>query len=161
MTGSIDARAVDVIPLRTGTRVVWETLRELRGTFSGWHIWYSTWSASWNAHRKGQEPYFGPVPDGAPVFMVSAPTAPQLVALLEWQTLGDMTREFPDWQIGRTDAGWWYGTARAQHGVRLIQSVAAAPLGETIRALTLRQNRDSAKARPLDVTSLDVTDSLT
>jgi hypothetical protein len=29
------------------------------------------------------------VPEGVPVFMVSASSAPQLIALLEWQTLVD------------------------------------------------------------------------
>jgi hypothetical protein len=89
MSDSTDVQATNVIPLRTAARVVWETSRKLRGSFPGWHIWYSTWSASWNAHRKGHEPYFGPVPEGVPVFMVSASSAPQLIALLEWQTLVD------------------------------------------------------------------------
>ena len=139
MTGSTDIQAINVIPLQTAARAVWETSSELRSSYPGWHIWYSTWSASWNAYRKGQEPYFGPVPDGAPVFMVSASSVPQLVALLEWQTLGDLRREFPGWQIGRTDSGCWYAMTRGQRSVRLIQGLAAAPFGETMRALTRRQ----------------------
>ena len=72
MTGSPQDQAVDVIPLRTPARVVWETLSGIRASFPGWHVWHSIDSATWNAHRKGQEPYFGPVPDGEPVFMVSS-----------------------------------------------------------------------------------------
>jgi hypothetical protein len=144
MTSSTDVQASNVIPLRTAARVVWETSRELRGSFSGWHIWYSTWSAKWNAHRKGQEPYFGPVPDEAPVFMVSASSAPQLENLLEWQTLGDLRREFPGWRIGRTHSGCWYAMTRSQHSVRLVQRPALVLLIEMLRALT-RYERLSAR----------------
>jgi hypothetical protein len=142
MTGSPQDQAVDVIPLRTAARMVWETLREIRASFPGWHVWHSIDSATWNAHRKGQEPYFGPVPDGEPVFMVSSSSAAYLVALLEAQTLSDMAREFPGWRIRRTGSGGWCASVRGQCGFRLIQGPTARPLKETLRALA--QHRQSA-----------------
>ncbi len=136
MTDNPDTEAVNVVvPLRTPARAAWEASRELCRSFSGWHIWYSVWSASWNAHRKEQEPYFGHVSDGAPLFMVSASSATQLAASLEWQTLGDMAREFPAWRFGRTDSGGWYALNRGQCSVRVVQASVPASLVETVRAL--------------------------
>jgi hypothetical protein len=143
MTEGADVPAVNVVPLRTPARIVWEALGEIRASFPGWHVWHTADSATWNAHRKGQEPYFGPLPEGAPVFMVSASRASQLVALLECQTLGDMTREFSGWRIGRTATGSWYALTRGRYGVRLVQGQDAAPLEETVRALTRHCRRDS------------------
>ena len=142
MTGSPQDQAVDVIPLRTPARVVWETLSGIRASFPDWHVWHSIGSATWNAHRKGQEPYFGPVPDGEPVFMVSSSSAAYLVALLEAQTLSDMVREFPAWRIRRTGSGGWCASVRGQCGFRLIQGSTERPLRETLRALA--QHRQSA-----------------
>jgi hypothetical protein len=135
MTEIADAQAVNVVSLPTPARIVWESLRGIRASFPGWHVWCTADSATWNAHREGREPFFGPLPDGAPVFMVSASTAAQLVALLERQTLGDMTREFPTWRIGRTDSGNWYALSHGRCGVRLVQGRDAALLRETVRAL--------------------------
>jgi hypothetical protein len=144
MTGSPQDHAVDVIPLRTPARVVWETLSAIRASFPDWHVWHSINSATWNAHRKGQDPYFGPVPDGEPVFMVSSSSAAYLVALLEAQTLSDMAREFPGWRIRRTGSGGWCASVRGQCGFRLIQGSAERPLRETLRALA--QHRQSARS---------------
>jgi hypothetical protein len=135
MTESSDVRAVNVVPLRTPARIAWETLRQIRASFPGWHVWYTTGSATWNAHREGREPYFGPVPDGAPVFMVSGSSAAYLIALLEGQTLIDMASEFPAWRIRRTSSGGWCAFTRGERGVRLVQSSAVAPLKETVHAL--------------------------
>lgn len=143
MTDLADSQAINVIPLRTPARIVWETLSEIRASFPGWHVWLSTDSATWNAHREGREPYFGPVPDGAPVFMVSSSSAAYLVALLEAQTLADMTREFPAWQIRRTGSGGWCAVARGEHGVRLVQSSTVAPLMATVRALTHHRQKST------------------
>jgi hypothetical protein len=133
----------EVILLRTPGRIIWETLREIRTSFPGWHVWHSAGSATWNAHRKECEPYFGPVPDGAPVFMVSSSSAAYLVTLLEGQTLSDIAREFPVWRIRRTGSGGWCAFARGAHGVRLVQSSAVAPLRETMRALTQHRQKST------------------
>jgi len=86
-----DGRAASVITLRTPAVIIQERLSEIRASFPGWHVWHDTWwSGTWNAHREDWKPYFGPVPDGAPVFMVCAHRAAALVALLERQTLIDM-----------------------------------------------------------------------
>jgi hypothetical protein len=145
MTDDADVQVLNVIPLRTSARVMWETLRDIRASFPGWYVWHSAGSSTWNAHREGREPYFGPVPEGAPVFMVSASNAAQLMVMLEWQTLGDMAREFPAWRVGRTDSGGWYALARGHYGVRLIHGPAAAPLRETVRALIRAGQCDPAK----------------
>jgi hypothetical protein len=136
MTTGTDVQAVNVVPLRTLARIVWETLPEIRASFPGGHVWYSDYSATWNAHRKGGEPYFGPVPAGMPTFMVSSSSAAHLIALLEGQALIDMSREFAAWRIGRTDTGGWYALTRGRYGVRLIQSRVLTTLTETVRALT-------------------------
>src|ERR1700761_2226937 len=134
--GSPDNHGAEVIPLRTLARVVWEALEDVRASFPAWHIWYSDFSETWNAHRKGLEPWFGPVPDGAPVFMISGSTAADLVAELEDQTLADMAREFPSWRVSRTHSGGWGARTRTASCTRLVQSSAASPLAETIRAIS-------------------------
>jgi hypothetical protein len=141
MTRSPQGQVVDVIPLQTPARIVWETLRGIRASFPGWHVWYSIDSATWNAHRKGQEPYFGSVPDGEPVFMVSSSSAAHLRSLLEAQTLSDMAREFPAWRIRRTGSGGWCASARGRCGVWLVQSPTESPLRETLRAMTQHGQR--------------------
>jgi hypothetical protein len=143
MTVGTDVQAVNVVPLRTLARIVWETLPEIRASFPGWHVWYSDYSASWNAHRKGWEPYFGPVPDGAPIFMVSGSSAAYLITLLEDQTLIDITSGFPAWRIRRTGSGGWCASARGECGVRLVQGPAVAPLKETVCALTRHRQTSS------------------
>jgi hypothetical protein len=140
--GSVGENA-EVILLRTPARIIGETLREIRAAFPGWHVWYSAGSATWNAHREGREPYFGPVPEGAPLFMVSGSSAAYLVTLLEGQTLSDIAREFPVWRIRRTGSGGWCAFARGEYGVRLVQSSAVAPLRETIRALTQHRQKST------------------
>ena len=143
MTERSDVQAVNVVSLRTPARIAWEALHEIRASFPSWHVWYSVHSATWNAHRKGQEPYFGFVPDGVPMFMVSASTAAELVALLEWQVLGDMAREFPTWQVGRTDSGTWYALTHTQYDIRLVQGTPLIPLMETVRAIAQHWQRVS------------------
>ena len=138
-----DGRAASVITLRTPAVIIQETLSEIRASFPGWHVWHDTWwSGTWNAHREDRKPYFGPVPDGAPVFMVCAHSAPALVALLERQTLIDMGTEFPGWRIRRTGSGGWYAFACGPYGVRVIQDLAITPLRDTLRALTRQRQPD-------------------
>ena len=138
-----DGPAASLITLRTPAMIIQERLSEIRVSFPGWHVWHDTWwSDTWNAHREDRKPYFGPVPDGTPVFMVCAPSAPALVALLERQTLIDMGTEFPDWRIRRTGSGGWYAFAHGPHGVRAVQDLAITPLRETLRTLTRQRRPD-------------------
>jgi hypothetical protein len=139
--GSPGHRDAEIIPLRTPALVAWEVVQGVRASFPAWHIWYSDFSETWNAHRKGLEPWFGPVPDGAPIFMVSGSTAAALVVELEGQTLADLVREFPSWQIRRTKSGGWGAFSRTASGVQLVHGTTAAPLAETLRAIHQYQRR--------------------
>jgi hypothetical protein len=79
--------------------------REIGRQFPGWHVWYSAWAGTWDAHREGEKPYFGPVPGGR-VFMVTAHHSSELVALLEDQVRTDIAVGFPGWRVKRGPGGW-------------------------------------------------------
>jgi hypothetical protein len=95
----------DVIPPCKPARAVDETLREIGAMFPGWHVWYSSGSDTWNAHREDEKPYFGRPPVGSRKFMVSAYDAPGLVALLKHQDPAVTGPERPGCWIGRAAPG--------------------------------------------------------
>jgi hypothetical protein len=116
-------------------------VREIGDAFPGWHVWYSDWSHTWNAHRKDAKPYFGPVV--GPAFMVSAYSAAKLVTLLEDQVRIDIAAEFPDWRVSQIAAGGWHavGHGQADGGsvTRIVGHATIVGLHAALRDLTGRK----------------------
>ena len=79
--------------------------REVGRQFPGWHVWYSPESATWNAHREDEKPFFGRRPGSRHRFMVSAYNAPGLIALLELQDRAVAGTERPGCWIGQAGPG--------------------------------------------------------
>jgi hypothetical protein len=127
-------------------QVTRDKAREIRALFPGWHVWHSSWSDTWNAHREGEEPDFRR-PAGGRRFMVSAYDATDLVALLERQVEVDIKIEFPGWRVRRVVSGGWYAFPPDWAGnrdcavVRLVHDPFIAGLRSTLRALAHQQTQ--------------------
>ena len=86
-------------------RTAEDEAREIAGQFPGWHVWYTPDSDTWNAHREGEEPFFGRRPGGSHSFMVSAYDAPGLITLLELQDRAVTGTKRPGCWIGQAGPG--------------------------------------------------------
>ncbi len=131
-----------VTPLRVPAQVSRKRVREIGAAFPGWEIYHDTWSDTWNAWRKGEEPDFR-CPASGRRFMVSAYDADGLVALLERQVGVDIRLEFPGCQvrpIAWAAAGTPFYPDQADDGgdalVRLVRAPAIAWLHAALRALS-------------------------
>jgi hypothetical protein len=129
-------------------QVIREREREVRALFPGWHVWHSSWSDTWNAHREGEEPDFRR-PAGGRRFMVSAYDSADLVALLERQVVVDIRTEFPGWRVRRVASGGWYAIPHERAGsgdcavVRLVHDPFIVGLRSTLRALAHQETQSS------------------
>ena len=123
-----------------------ETARDIGLLFPDWHVWYSAEAPStWNAHREGEKPYFGPPADNGRVFIVSARDVVSLVAMLERQAQIDVTEEFPDAEITQVGAGDWQAVYRnesatpdSRDAVRVVSHPTVAGLHAALRELAAR-----------------------
>jgi hypothetical protein len=130
-----------VLRLPTRDEIVRQTAREIGVQFPGWHVWHSSRSGTWNAHREGEEPFFGRPASGRR-FMVAAYDKVSLVVLLEAQVRLDIEVEFPGWQVGQTATGRWYAINRDRIGcgsealTRVIRCPAVSDLHTALRDLS-------------------------
>lgn len=136
---------LSVVPLQIPARMIADKVREIGALFPGWEVSFSRWSDTWNAWRKGEDPYFGRSANGR-LFMVSAEDAAGLVALLERQARNDIGLDCPGWRVRQAPSGGWYAVRSGRVGtghdavVRLVHDPAVAGLGSTLRALARRAN---------------------
>jgi hypothetical protein len=135
-------------PGADAVQVIQERAREIKTLFPGWHVWHSSWSDTWNAHREGEEPDFRR-PAGGRRFMVSTYDATDLVALLERQVGVDLKMEFPGWRVRREASGGWYAFPCERPGsrdcvvVRLVQDRFIVGVRSTLRALAHQETQSS------------------
>ncbi len=133
-----------VVPLRVRENIAREAFRDIGAAFPGWHVWYSPWSGAWNAHREGEEPFFGR-PAGGRRFMVAAYDQVSLVVLLEAQARLDIEAGFPGWRVGQAVTGRWYAINLEQTGggrdglTRVIWCPSVSGLHAALRDLSHRE----------------------
>ena len=144
MSGGAECPGGTVTLLRVPARVIEEKVREIGASFPGWKVFHDTWSDTWNAWRKDEEPDFR-CPASGRRFMVSTYDADALVALLERQVGVDIGLEFPACRVGRArSGGGWYAVYRDQADddggavLRLVRSPAIADLRTILRAVVLQ-----------------------
>jgi hypothetical protein len=87
-----------------------------------------------------RKPYFGPVPDGGRVFMVSAYNASDLVVMLEEQVRADIAVEFSDWRVRQSPGGWCAigGQGPQSSSGAVVQLVYCPGIGGLLRAVRAR-----------------------
>jgi hypothetical protein len=99
------SEGAEVVVLRSHAQITREREQEIALLFPGWKVWCTS-TGTWNAYRRGEEPYFGRSSIVGRAFMVSAYSADGLISMLHDQVRIDLAVEFPNWRLRRTLNGW-------------------------------------------------------